>query len=154
MFGGSALTRTTRNVSQPTVTIQDPPTINTPMNNMPNFRATLGMNCIKKRKFPSVTRKLTPIFSCDKKRYPQFIWGQQACAFYPSMKKIITPPPIEAQQENVPPLNQRTRKFIPTLLRHKIPTRIEIFNMFLDFIFILLSCTSLCTVSYSYCFFF
>ena len=116
MLGGSALTRTTRNVSQPTVTIQGPPTINTPMNNMPNSRATLGMNCIKKkRKFPSVTRKLTPIFSCDKKRYPQFIWGQQACAFYPSMKKIITPPPfpIEAQQENVPPTKSKNKKIYP-----------------------------------------
>ena len=46
MLGGPALTLVTRNVSQPTVTIQRPPTLTTPMNNMPLIRVTPGMNCM------------------------------------------------------------------------------------------------------------
>ena len=50
ILGEPTLNLATRNVRQPTVTIQRPPTLTTQMNNMPLIRVTPGMNCMNHRK--------------------------------------------------------------------------------------------------------
>ena len=55
ILGKPTLNLATRNVRQPTVTIQRPPTLTTPMNNMSLIRATPGMNSMNNPK-PALPR--------------------------------------------------------------------------------------------------